>query len=251
MNAVDWFIILLLTVSALNGFMAGFVRVVFGLAGSLIALVVAALYCLRLRVWLDVQFGLTDAITGFLARYVNLPLGLSLMKIGEAGQGELAELADALHLPAPYKEAVLDYVATAVLTSTEAGLATVGELLYQGLASAIANTVAFFLLFFIVRGLLHWVGAALHGLLAGSMPGVNRLAGAVAGLLQGAVVVTLIAGLSAPLLSVGPLKPLAALVEASSLAPFFLRAFYTISPWLMTQVRQLAGTWEGISSCLI
>lgn len=99
------------------------------------------------------------------------------------------------------------------------------------------NLLVFVLLFFAARFLFQLAGLALHRLAGfGPLMIINRLAGAVFGLLRQGLILALCFGLLTPLLRSGYLPKVGQIIDESAIATTLLEGFYRLTPVLLQTI---------------
>lgn len=230
---MDWVIVAFISFGGINGLRRGFLAVLLGLAGYVLGVLVAARYTLPVLGYLDARFGLLAGLAPVLGRY--LPLGRVTFPVDTDGLAVLREGLLQVGVPEPYGQVITDYTGRAV--EAIGGPTGPGQVLLQGLAYLVAATAVFLTLFILTRYFLGILERLASGLLAvgfGESP--LRLGGLLAGGLNNALILTLVLGVAAPVLTFPAFRPLAEAVERSILAPHLIRAFYALTIWLSGRV---------------
>lgn len=241
MNWLDWLILAVVGLSAVQGLRRGLVLTLTRLI-SLVGAIVAALVLTRPVVtFLETRFGLVTSFSQAVAGWVRLPADFAATKVSELSAGQLVALLERSGLPEPYQEAVVAWIAE---TPGQVAL-SLDRFIHQGLALLLANAVAFLVLLVLARCVIGLFGrtlsGALHSLGAGSL---DYLGGLALGAAQAALILGLLLGLSQPWLAAGAPQALQEAVTGSRLAGPLLEGFHLISPWL----RQVgAAVWQRLN----
>lgn len=237
-NWLDWGILVVLAVGLISGFLRGLVGMVAGLVAYLIGLVLAGRYSGAVLAWLDARLQVVDRLAVFLAREVSLPGGIGDLPVAAVPPEQLTRAIYALPLPAAYHAALLERLQQAVAAQSQATLA---EVLFSLVAQGILAAVVFLLILAVVGGLLSWLARRLTDL-ADMVPlvgPINRWTGALAGLLEALLGLTLAVALVTPVLSMPFARPLALAVADSPLAGWLMNLY----GWLAALIFGGAGRY--------
>ncbi|MCL4426040.1 MAG: CvpA family protein [Firmicutes bacterium] len=229
MNWVDWLIVLYLAFRVLIGYRRGFLLVLLDLLAFVVPLVVAISFQGALTGWLEKSLPIKDFITTRLQGYI--PAQAQSLPLDRIPLDEIKRQLAALGLPESFSQAFL-----AALPGGATGAGAVNNLL-AALAQSITDLVASLLAFL----LLYWAVSLLFGLLKAPLAswarkvdilGINRLGGAILGLVWGGLGLSLVLGFSNIVLSLGGYSQLGMALRASRLAGLFLPVFDRLLPLL-------------------
>ena len=200
-NLLDYIIIAILLLSALNGLRQGFIDALGGMLSTVLALVVAVLYFEDCALYLEQNMGISTFLTTFIKQKVPvLALSLDQSMLGQ-GLFALPGLTD----PANY------------------------------LAGLLVTAIAFLLLFTVVSVVLRLIFAALNSLFSlGLLGGVNRVLGMVLVFTKNLLIMILLVGIAyqpiylAARMGLNWAGVVSGYMVNSSLAVLFMNAFIII-----------------------
>ncbi|MCG0238435.1 MAG: CvpA family protein [Firmicutes bacterium] len=223
-NWLDWLIAGLLVLGGVQGFRRGLVGMVAGLAGYMAGLFVAGRYAGAVLQWADGRFGLVDRVADLLHRRIRLPGGMDGMPLAAVPPDLLRTAVEALPLPTVYHRSLLARLQEMAAAQTQV---TLGEAVVALLAQGILKAMAFAVVLSVVTWAVAW-GVQRISDLADRLPVVgtaNRGLGALVGLLEVLLVLTLAAALLTPILSLPVFRSLTQGIAGSRLVPWLLELY--------------------------
>jgi len=234
-NFIDFAIIILLALGALNGFRNGFIGSLVGFVGSIAALLLSIKFYRPFAVLLNEKFGILSVVHGFLSKNLPLPLEVSSAPISQSGIDVLAMNISKMALPEFIKIQVIEQAQSLSLTAGQLGLTTVGEMLTFIVATTLLNGLALLLLWFIVDKILSLVAKILSRSLDNTfLGGINRFAGLLVGAALNALGLMVVIGILTLFLEVTSqaqtsiLVAIAKTVNQSVLVPYFKQGYEVI-----------------------
>ncbi|KJS20034.1 MAG: hypothetical protein VR72_16475 [Clostridiaceae bacterium BRH_c20a] len=181
-NFIDFAIIILMLLGALNGFRQGFIGSIVGFLGSIVALLLSVKFYKTFAGLLDGKFGILSGIYGFLAEHMPLPLEVSTAPLNTTGINLLILKLNSMNLPEFFKGQVTNQAHELLQSASQLGLSTIGEVLTYIVATTLLNGFALIFLWFILTNLLHLVARILSKSLDNTfLGGINRFGGLVVG----------------------------------------------------------------------
>lgn len=223
----DYLCLLVIAWGAVTGVMHGFVRVVANLAALVVGLGVAAWGTGPVVAWLE-HLGWVKAVATRISAHLPLPQSVTAMPVG--GRVPITWGDD---LP-PALKAALQQRAEALFASTS-GAATLGELVTRALTELLFSLVVFLLILAVSQGFLRWVGKKVSGWLgAHGLSWPNRLGGLLVGAARSTLVMSAVAALALPLVTV--VSPGLALLKPGGLAYILAEWFGRFYPWLLARL---------------
>jgi len=181
-NFIDYAIIILLLLGALNGFRKGFIGSIVGFLGSIAALLLSVKFYKSFAGLLNEKYGILSSIYGFLAEHMPLPLEVSTAPLNATGINLLILKLNSMTLPEFIKTQVANQAQDLFQSASQLGLSTIGEVLTYIVATTLLNGLAFIILCFLLTNLLHLVARILSKSLDNTfLGGINRFGGLVVG----------------------------------------------------------------------
>lgn len=231
MNWLDLAILALLAAGLVRGLATGLAGALLRLGGMVLGWVVAYLYTTPAIQWLEERYRVVTTVEGWLGGISPFKEAIQAGSVPVMAGGETADPSGWSQLPLPE---VLQQFLRQVSPGTTAPAfpqAWPGVML-RLLATWAVGVLVFIFLFFLVRLLTGLLASLLQGTLRAvpTLSLANRLAGAVFGLAEAGLVVTLVLGLLLMASSLENLHWFADGVEGSTLAPLFLSIFQSLLP---------------------
>lgn len=230
MNLVDLVLILLLFGGAITGYRRGFVGSLTGLFSSLIGFFAALRYYPLLAAKADTTLGLNDRLITFFSKNLVLPQAVTQLQLAKTPLADLGQLLEKLHLPVPLKTQIIEYLPkldTGMLLQNK-----LGDVIYQYLANAVINAVAFLVIWFLVDRLIMLVVLLFRRITDSTfIAGLDHAGGLLIGTLLTVFTLTVLLGLISPLLQVTKLaepslfSAIFKTIGESLLIPYFIQAF--------------------------
>lgn len=224
MNFIDVLLIIFLLLGSIKGFKKGFLNSLVGLFSSLIGLFVAIKTHLYLAGWLETKFQLTAGLAQYFEKRLALSQAVSQLKIEtlpeklELSLGEFAQR-----------------------TGEQMADVCLGDILYLFLAEIVLKVVVIILIWFIVAKGLRLCSHLITKLTENTFLGfINKVGGICTGLLIRVLTLTIIIGLSSPLLKIAPhtepsfLSAVLQIISEARLVPCFTSAFSLLTGNLLS-----------------
>ncbi|MFZ5945012.1 MAG: CvpA family protein [Bacillota bacterium] len=234
-NFIDFAIIILLMLGALNGFRQGFIGSLVGFLGSIAALLISIKYYKPFAGLLNEKFGILSGIHGFLTEHLPLPLDVSAFPVNNIGLSVLEMKIETMVLPEFIKKQVIEHAANFAGTSELLGLSNIGELLTYLVAVTLLNGLALLLLWVILNNVFLICAKVFSKSLDNTFLGsINRLGGLFVGTVLNALGLVVFIGIFTLFLQVtehadsSMLVAVAKTVNQSTLVPFFQEGYKII-----------------------
>jgi uncharacterized membrane protein required for colicin V production len=240
-NWLDWAIVFVVGLGAVNGLRRGFVLTLTRLVSLVGALVAAFVLTKPAVAILETRFGFATSLSQTIARWVRLPADFAVTRVSELSAGQLGAMLERSGLPEQYQDAVVTWIAEAPGQAA----VSLARFIHQGLALLLLNVITFVVLLGLARWVISLFGkgvaSAVHHVGAGPL---DHLGGLGLGAAQGLLFACIALGLLLPVLATGTLVGIQDAVGESRFAAPLLSGFYIVSPWL----RQIGTTiWERIT----
>lgn len=224
MTWLDYAILLVIGLGALQGFWRGFIVTLFRFVGLIAAIYASWRYAPALVSFAEHRWALTSKIASFVVKH--LPLIPPQAAVGSA----LSETVNTLPYPALFKGILLRE-----LTSSDSVLnmaKSIAEQVAEGLASLMVSLLAYFVIFAVISSLMAMLAGLLQHAAGDSLSflGLNRLLGFILGGAVNAVMLTILLGFLFPFVMVQG-GGAADLLTRSKLVEPMLRLFYTYIPY--------------------
>lgn len=235
-NWLDSTLVAALAVGLVIGYARGLVGLLGGLMASIVGTLVAGRYATTVLAWVDAQYGLSARLGATIAEHLNLPPEANRVPASSLPFDKIVAWLKNLPLPASYRADLASHV-QAWSTSAH-GSETAAHFIARSIATGILTAVTFIILASVVG----WLVGALAGYVSERLnhtPGlgsVNRLTGLLVGVLEAALVITVLLGTLLPLTTLPALKQLADAAAGSTLVPHFLAAYRYMSHWIFGRV---------------
>jgi len=223
LNYLDWFIVLILVVSAWKGYRKGAVSILSGIIGVLLGLAVAFAYSRPLAVWLEKQFNATTALALWISEHVPLP------KPQAGGQPPFPPWL----LPGSWQDK---------LKETDPLLWE--QTLAEGLAGFVVNALAFIVLVLLALILFKLGGRLITAIVSGTiLSSLNRVGGLATGMAINILFLAIFWGWVSPTLLAQQesdlkwLQNLALAAKESVFLPYLAEVHMSVTSYL-------AGIWK-------
>lgn len=230
MNAIDIIIVIVLIAQAAVGFRRGLALALASVSGAIGGLILGYRYAQPLALKADQLLGVTARLAAFLARYLKAVIPTSAPLPKNATPAMIEQALRAESIPAPLRDYLTVHINDALTQYSLA--ASAADLIARALAGLLATAVIFGLLFLVCRTLTYAIGAWLTHLAERTPLNLpNHFGGALFGLLEGLLGVTLLVGVLTTLLTLLPESNVIAKTWSSSgLVKLFAKAFYALLP---------------------
>lgn len=223
LTPADYVILALLLLAFLQGWSRGLFSQVFRIGAFVATIVLAGRYGGSLRQILNRHFHLEEHLRVFLAERLPLPNGVNPVQ-GAAPQAPAEQWVSELSLPQAYKDTLVQK-----LFEWHQGqpAAPVDEVILDQLAAGLASVIAYLLAAMIAGIILGLVANLISPVLENDalLNTANRLAGGLVRGLEVAIVISLVAALAAPALSLSGLPWLQEQLDGAVTTPYFLDLF--------------------------
>lgn len=224
LTVVDYLFIATLVTALAVGWARGLVELLTGFLVFLVATVVAGRYTNEAIAWLNRTWGAQERLVGVLQRRITLPPEADKVPMSAVPWQKALEWLRDVPLPEAYKETLALRLSA---WSEAAGSQTASAYIIQQLAAGVLSAAVFIVLVSLIGwglGLLaRMVSDQVKELpLVGT---VNRLLGGAVAVLQAGVIIALVVGLLAPLLSVYGMQGMGSAIENAHLTPHFRMLF--------------------------
>lgn len=179
MNKIFVAVILILVVMALIGLKRGFIKTVFSLVSTIVALVMTALLSPLVSEWMQNSDTISQFFTGKVKETIPVEQTDTARKTDE-------EIIESLGLPGYMEETLLKNNTAVIYNELEVKKNSIKEYIVAGIVSIVINAIAFMATFLIIRIAL-WLLCYFLDLVS-RLPvlrQVNKIAGLAAGLFQG------------------------------------------------------------------
>lgn len=227
LSVVDYVILGALLVALAVGWARGLIDMLTGLIVFVVSVFVAGRYSSALVGWLNRTWDTQARLANALERRVDLPIEAYKTPASDVPWHKAFEWLKDVPLPEVYKQALAERIEAWSQTS---GVQTATTYIAGQVASSILSAAAFVALILLVGWVLGMLGRLVSDQIK-EVPLVgtaNRLAGAVAGLLQTAVVMAILIALVIPTLSLYGFQGLGSAVLNAALAPHLIALFESI-----------------------
>ncbi|MFZ7102957.1 MAG: CvpA family protein [Peptococcaceae bacterium] len=231
-NFVDFAIIILLLLGALNGYRKGFIGSLVGFIGSIAALLLSVKFYKPFAGLLNEKFGILSGIHGFLTNNIPLPVEVSTVPINEWGLEALMLKVNSMFLPDFIKNQIIEQIRSYAQIAGQLGLTNAGELLTYIVAITLLNGLALILLWFIIdKAFIIIAGIFSKSLDKTFLGGVNRVGGLVVGISLNILGLMVFFGVFSLFLEVtsqaqsSMLVAIAKTVNQSALVPYFKEGY--------------------------
>lgn len=232
MSLLDYIFIAFLIWGALTGWRRGFLAIVIGFAGVLLAWYLAARYSPAAAHWIDASLGWVRGTGRYLATRVPLSSSLASYSLANLRPEEVSRLLAGLPFPALLQRPLADAAMKVLASAASLHLSTLGDLIYYSMALLIWTVVAFFVIMAVTTGLANSVAWGVTRSLEGTpLSGFNHLTGAVLGSAENLVTLVVLAGLLTPVLHLLRWPALQQFLTASKFLPTLAAWFQAWSPW--------------------
>lgn len=227
LTVVDYLIIATLVIALAVGWARGLVELLTGFLVFVVATLVSGRYTSEATAWLNRTWGAQEWLAGVLQRRIALPPEADRVPMSAIPWDKALEWLRDVPIPEAYKETLALRLAA---WSEAAGSQTAAAYIIQQLAAGVLSAAVFIVLV----SLVGWGLALLARLVSDQIKELpligttNRLLGGTVAVLQAGIVITLIVGLLAPLLSVYGLQGMGNSIENAHLTPYF----QTLFEWL-------------------
>lgn len=183
LNFIDFAIIILLFLGGLHGYRKGFIRSIVGFLGSIMALILSIKFHKPFAGLLNEKFGILPVVHRFLIEHLPLPLEVSTASLDTTGLNFLIFKINSMALPQFIKEQVIGEAQKLMLSASQFGLNSIGEILTFIVAMTLLNGFALILLWVLLTNLLQLLAKVLSKSLENTfLGGINRLGGLIVGL---------------------------------------------------------------------
>ena len=230
LNAIDIIIVIILVAQGAAGFRRGLALALASVSGAVGGLILGYRCAQPLALKADQLWGVTTHLTAFLARYMKavIPASAALPKNATPAMIEQALRAETI--PTPLRDYLTLHLADFLAHCSRAESAV--DIIARALAGLLVTAAIFGLLFLVCRTLTYAVGVWLTSLAARTPLNLpNHFGGALFGLLEGLLGVTLLVGVLTTLLTFLPDSNVVAKAwSTSGLVKLFAKAFYALLP---------------------
>lgn len=187
-NFIDFTLIILLALGALNGYRKGFIGSIVGLLGSIIALFLSIKFYRPMADLLNSKFAILEGTHSFLVKHLPFPLEVSTAPLNAIGLDLLILKVKSMALPEFIQEQIIQEGQKIVSSALDLGITTIGEVLTYIVATTLLNGLALVILWFILTNLIYLAARVLGKSLDNTFLGsINRLAGLFLGLVLNAL----------------------------------------------------------------
>lgn len=224
---LDVVIVLVLAWGAFRGLRVGFIKLLTSMVGYVLGFWGAATWAPSVVHLAESKFSLVTTLSLLTRQYVTIPAEVALQPVKSLNPAEIVKQILGLPLPQDLRTAIAGYVSTLLANVGTVGANTVGEYLYKAFASLCLHAIAFLVILFIIRGISVVMSDVLTQTLASGKPAslLNRLMGAVLGVVEICVALIAIIGLITPIANLASGKGASSIFTTSLLAPQMAKAF--------------------------
>ncbi len=227
MNWVDAAILTCLALGAIIGWMRGFIGMVLGIVGYVAALVLAIMGAGPVASWAEQQLGLAAPAQTAISKSLHLPAHMGAPIASSPSPEGLGEALSETGLSSALSSSAGSFISGLWREAGQEAASTLGSFLVQGLAHLVLVTLAFLIIFLVVRFAAWVVSRGLTSTLAkGALGSVNRSLGTLVGIAQYSLIAALIVGVVTVLGTFAPASGLSLAFSESRLAPTLLPAFF-------------------------
>lgn len=233
LTPADYVMLALLLLAFVQGWARGLLSQVLRVGAFITTVVMAGRYGSFVRQTLNQYFHLEDRLRAFLATRLPIPGGVNAAE-GAVPQAATTEWVAELSLPQTYKDTLIHRL---MEWHQGQGAATKDQLILDQLAAGLASVIAYVAAALIAGIILGIVVSLISPVLENDaiLNTANRLAGGLVRALEVAIVISLIAALAAPALSLTGLPWLQEQLDAAVTAPYFLDLFAWLKAVLFGQ----------------
>lgn len=234
-NLIDFAIVILLIIGAINGYRKGFIASLVGFLGSIVALFLSIKFYRPFAGVLNEKFSILAGIHGFLAKHLPLPLEVSTAPVNQRGIEVLAVSINKMMLPEFIKDQVIEQAHNLAQTVGQLGLSTIGDLLTFIIATTLLNGLALLILWFLIDKSILLMAKILSKSLDNTfLGGINRFGGLLVNTALNVIAMMVIIGIFTFFLEVtsqansSMLVAIAKTVNQSVLVPYFKQGYVVI-----------------------
>ncbi len=224
LTVVDITILGTLLVAFLVGWTTGIIRFLTSFLSFIIAVVVAGRFGHHVVGWLNTAFGAQGWLEGVITRRIHLPVEAGTVPVSAIPLSTAIKWLNAIPVPEFYRAPLAQQLTE---WSTAAGNKTAAEFLIEQVAAGFLNVVVFALLVTILSVLLSLLGRLIAEQVQ-EIPvigTIDRLAGALALLLQAALVLSIVTVFVVPMLTMYGATELGEAFAQAKTVPFMVGFF--------------------------
>lgn len=229
MNFIDYAIIIIIILGAINGYRNGLIQSVVGLAGNLLALYLAIKYRKPFGDLLDTKFGLAQSLKDFLTYNLPMPIPVTTHQIDQLPYANIIKYINDMGLPEVIKNQLIFYIDKITLSIGNTGVFSLGELFIQLITSSLVYGISLLLIWVAVDKLLTIIAAVITKAMGqGVFGSLNRGLGILVGVSISLISLTVIIGVLSPLISIGSVAEKSVLsafsktISESQTVPYFI-----------------------------
>jgi len=236
LTPVDYAVIGILVAALAIGWAQGLVELLTGFLVFVVTTFVAGRYSGTVMHWLNRMWDVQSRLADILERRINLPSEAHKVPLSAIPWEKALDWIQAVPIPEPYKVTLAKRLSE---WSAGAGSQTAAEYIINQLAASVLGAVVFI----VMVAALGWGLALVARLVSDQIKEIplvgtaNRLLGSAVAMLEALVVLSLVVGLLAPMLSMYGMESMGNLFVHAQLSPPLL-SFYQ---WLRQVVFGIAG----------
>lgn len=200
LTIIDFIVIAILLGAFAIGWARGLVQILTGFVVFLLTMVVAGRYSLHVVEWLNRSWGAQEWLVALLERRISVPPEASRVPASTIPWERVLELLENLDLPYSYKQELAEQISR---WSEAAGTLTLAKYLFQLIAAALLNGMAFAILALLLGWLLTLIARLVsdHVKELPLVGALNRWLGSMAMLTQVTILLSFFMAMVVPLLS--------------------------------------------------
>lgn len=156
MNLIDFALVMIITFGVIKAIYKGFLNTLFGIAMAVAAIILASI----ITPIIAKPISNTTAVSNALVVYIDAASDLDSVdteraEITSLSETEVSTIIDAANYPSPFARLIKKNIAKRAFA--DEGKTTIGEYANRTVACALANSVCFFILFFIIYLILRYL----------------------------------------------------------------------------------------------